>query len=263
MAGTGPEAYERHMVPAIFGPWAPLLLDLARLQPGERVLDAACGTGIVARLARARVGTTGKITGGDLNPGMLAVARTVSEIAQPPIDWRDGNLEALPFADSEFDVVLCLQGLQFTAKRNVAAAELHRVLRPGGRLVLSIWRDLEHCPYMVAITGALEDRLGVEASRRMAAPCSLGSAAELRALLSNAGFQDIHIRIDVLPMRIPDLDEFLPGQFVASPLAADIAALGERARTALFDDIAHRLLPHMDEGGLAAPFEAHSISARR
>jgi hypothetical protein len=97
----------------------------------------------------------------------------------------------------------------------------------------------------------------------MAAPCSLGSAAELRALLSNAGFQDIHIRIDVLPMRIPDLDEFLPGQFVASPLAADIAALGERARTALFDDIAHRLLPHMDEGGLAAPFEAHSISARR
>lgn len=205
----------------------------------------------------------GRSPAADLNPGMLSMARTVSEIAQPPIDWRERNLEALPFADAEFDAVLCLQGLQFTTKRNVAAAELHRILQRRGRLVLSVWRDPEHCPYAVAITDALKVRLGVEAGRRMAAPCSLGSAAELRAPLRNVGFQDVYIRIDVLPMRVPDPDEFLPEQFVASPLAADIAALGESARTELFDDIVHRLLPHIDDGGLAAPFEAPSIAARR
>ena len=74
MTGSGPEAYEHHLVPAIFAPWAAVLLELARLQPGERVLDAACGTGVVARAAMARVGTAGKVTGVDLNPGMLEVA---------------------------------------------------------------------------------------------------------------------------------------------------------------------------------------------
>ena len=260
---SGPDAYERHMVPAIFGPWASLLVGLARLQPGERVLDAACGTGIVARLANADIGMAGQVVGVDLSAGMLAVARRVSASAQPPIDWRDGNLEALPLADGEFDVVLCQHGLQFVPMRGVAVAELHRVLRPGGRLALAAWRDLQHCPYMVVITGVLADHLGAEAGHRMAAPCSLSKAAELQTLLSAAGFREIQVRIEVLPMRIADLARFLPCQFAATSLAADIAALDDRARAALFEDIVRRLAPHMDDYGLAIPFEAHLITALR
>jgi ubiquinone/menaquinone biosynthesis C-methylase UbiE len=263
MTGSGPESYERHMVPAIFAPWATVLLDLARLQPGERVLDAACGTGIVARLALTHVGATGKVTGVDLNPGMLAMARTVSVVGEPCIVWREGNLEALPFADGEFDVVLCQQGLQFAPQRAAAVRELYRVLRAGGRLVVSVWRDMQHCPYMVAITSTLADHVGLEASQRMAAPCSLGSADELRGLVKHAGFKDIRLRIDVLPMRVTSLEAFLSGQFVASPIAADIGALDENARVAFFDDIKHRLLLYMDDGGLAVPFEAHSVIAYR
>jgi ubiquinone/menaquinone biosynthesis C-methylase UbiE len=263
MTGSGPEAYERHLVPAIFAPWARLLLELARVQPGERVLDAACGTGVVARAAMARVGTTGHVTGVDLNPGMLEVARAAAAEAGQAIAWQEGNLEALPFADGSFDVVLCQQGLQFCPDKAAAVAELCRVLRDGGRLALSVWRDIRHFPYMVALTSALADHVGAEASQRMSAPCSFGSADALRDVIKQGGFKEVQIRIDVLPVRVRSLQAFLPAQFVASPVAADVGALDEPARVAFFDDIRRRLLPYMDDAGLAVPFEAHSVTASR
>jgi SAM-dependent methyltransferase len=255
MTGSGPEAYEHHLVPAIFAPWATVLLELARLQPGERVLDAACGTGVVARAATLRVGATGQVTGVDLNPGMLEVARSVSGEAGQLIAWREGNLEALPFADGAFDVVLCQQGLQFCPDKAAAVAELRRVLREGGRLALSVWRDIRHFPYILALASALADHVGAEASQRMSAPCSFGSADGLRALMKQGGFKDVQLRIDVLATRVPSLEAFLPAQFVASPIAADVGALDERARAALFADLERRLL--------AVPFEAHSVIASR
>lgn len=89
----------------------------------------------------------------------------------------------------------------------------------------------------------------------------LGNADELRQLMKNAGFKDVQVHIDILPMRVTSLEEFLPGQFIASPIAADIGVLDESARVAFFDDIKHRLLPYMDDGGFAVPFETHTIIA--
>jgi ubiquinone/menaquinone biosynthesis C-methylase UbiE len=261
MTGSGAEAYERHLVPAIFAPWAALALELAELRPGERVLDAACGTGIVARLARSRVGATGKVTGVDLNPGMLEVARRSSEQEAPSIAWLKGDLEALPFTAGEFDVVLCQQGLQFAANKAAVLGELHRVLREGGRLILSVWRDLQHCPYMVALTSALRDHVSPDASQRMSAPCSLASADQLKELMRQGGFQHVQVRIDVLPARISALEPFLVGQFLASPIAADIGALDESGRGTLLDEI--QLRPYLDDSGLVVPFEAHTITASR
>ena len=263
MAGSGPESYEHHMVPALFAPWATLLVEQARLQSGERVLDAACGTGIVARLALSRVGAAGQVTGVDLNPDILAVARIVSEEGGSLIDWREGNVEALPFADGEFDAVLCQQGLQFFPNKTAAVHELYRVLQEEGRLVVSVWRDLPYCPYMAAITSALVAHVGAEASQRMSAPCAFGSAEALQALMCNAGFKDVHLRIATLPMRVPALETFLAGQFIASPIAAHIDALDESTRGMFFDEIKRRLRPYMDDGSLAVPFEAHLVIAYR
>src|SRR5215467_16225877 len=89
--GNAAEIYERHMVPAIFGPWAEDLLVLAAPQAGERVLDVACGTGVVARLAAQRVSPSGTVVGLDLNPGMLTVARTPRLPPGAQIEWREGN----------------------------------------------------------------------------------------------------------------------------------------------------------------------------
>ncbi|TJW75951.1 MAG: methyltransferase domain-containing protein, partial [Mesorhizobium sp.] len=99
-----PEMYERWLVGPLFRPWAEVTFDEVKLAPGHRVLDIACGTGIVARVARERLGAAGYVAGIDISPDMLAVARGVA----PDIDWRAGNALALPLGDGEqFDVVVC------------------------------------------------------------------------------------------------------------------------------------------------------------
>jgi SAM-dependent methyltransferase len=135
--GSAAETYERYMVPAIFGPWAEDLLALAMPTPGERVLDVACGTGVVARLVAQRVAPTGTVVGFDLNPGMLAVARTLPLPQGAKIEWREGNVSAMPFPDASFDLTLCQQGLQFFPDRSAALREMRRVLAPRGRLALA------------------------------------------------------------------------------------------------------------------------------
>jgi SAM-dependent methyltransferase len=135
--GSAPENYERFFVPAIPAPLATELIDIAALRPGERVLDVACGTGVVARLAAERVGATGTVAGIDLNPGMLAVARSVT----PPgmvIEWHQSSAEAMPLPDEAFDVVLCKMGIQFVPDKLAALREMQRVLAPGGRLIINV-----------------------------------------------------------------------------------------------------------------------------
>jgi ubiquinone/menaquinone biosynthesis C-methylase UbiE len=114
------------MVPALFATYAASLIAQAALQPGERVLDAACGTGIVPRMAAPHVGETGHVTGLDLNAGMLEVARKGPTLHGAPITWQEGNLEALPFGEATFDVVLCQQGLssvRIVLRRSARCAE--------------------------------------------------------------------------------------------------------------------------------------------
>jgi ubiquinone/menaquinone biosynthesis C-methylase UbiE len=120
-----PEKFEQALVGPLFRSWAELILEDVQLAVGDRLLDIACGTGIVARLGKERLGDSGKVVGIDLSPAMLAVARQVAA----DIDWREGDAGALPLRDDEqFDVVVCQQGLQFFPDRAAAAREMHRAL---------------------------------------------------------------------------------------------------------------------------------------
>jgi ubiquinone/menaquinone biosynthesis C-methylase UbiE len=139
--GSVPDNYERHLVPSIFGPWARDLVVAANLRSGERVLDIACGTGIVARTAARNIGSSSSVVGLDLSGPMLAAARSAAAHENVTIEWREGSAVDLPLADAAFDVVFCQQGLQFFPDRAAALSEMYRVLTPGGRLVLSIWEE--------------------------------------------------------------------------------------------------------------------------
>jgi SAM-dependent methyltransferase len=99
VGGGAPEIYERELVPAVFGVWAPILVELAQPSSGERIVDVACGTGIVARIAAKRVGPTGAVVGIDLNPGMLSVARSVASTDREsggPLQWQEASADKLP-----------------------------------------------------------------------------------------------------------------------------------------------------------------------
>src|SRR5262249_54504818 len=132
-------AYETLFVPALFQQWAPMIADAAKIKIGDRVLDIACGTGVLAREAAARTGQSGHVAGLDPHAGMLAVARGLS----PEIAWREGTAEALPFPDCTFDVVVCQFGLMFFSDRDKAIHEMLRVMVPGGRCAVAVWDAVE------------------------------------------------------------------------------------------------------------------------
>ena len=130
------EVYESEFVPALFGRWAPHLVEAAEVAPGRSVLDVACGTGVVAREAARR--TRARVVGIDVNPGMLAVARRV----EPGIEWLEADAVALPFADGSFDTVLCQASLMFVPEPERALGEMARVVAPGGTVGVQVWDRL-------------------------------------------------------------------------------------------------------------------------
>jgi ubiquinone/menaquinone biosynthesis C-methylase UbiE len=262
LSGNAPEAYERYIIPALFGEWAQDLIETAALRGGERVLDLACGTGVAARYAASVVGRTGQVVGVDVNEGMLSMARTVPPPPGTAMKWQQGDAAALPLPTAAFDVVLCQQGLQYFPQRAAALQEIARVLVPGGRLVFSVWRPLERQPFFVALVDALESHVSADVSALQRAAFTLGDADELRRLLTAAGFRTPYLRLVVKLMRAPSLAEYLPGFLAATPMAGAVAAMDEAARTALFQDLQGRLRPYVDDTGLAVPMECHVVVAQ-
>lgn len=133
-------ADEALFVPALFGQWAPKVADAAQIQPGQRVLDVGCGTGILAREIASRIGSVGRVAGIDPSPGMRAVAKRLA----PAVEWREGVAESLPFPDRSFEAVASQFALMFFADRRQALREMLRVLTPGGRLAIAVWDSLDN-----------------------------------------------------------------------------------------------------------------------
>jgi ubiquinone/menaquinone biosynthesis C-methylase UbiE len=255
------EAYERYLATA-FSPWADALTAAAELVPGERVLDVACGTGIVARHAARRVGPTGSVVGVDVNDAMLAVARTVSTDARPPIEWREGDAANLPFPDRHFDAVFCQQAVQFFSAPLTALREMRRLLAAGGRAAISVCRPIEFCPEYQTLADALERWVGAEAAAMMRSPFSRWSVAELKALVASAGFERVRVRIEVASLRYPSAAEFLRREAASSPLAGAIGTLDAKRRTELIRALAAALADHADDDGVVCGVEAYVVMAR-
>lgn len=242
--------------------WAKALVAVAKLQPGQRVLDVACGTGVVARKAAIGLGGSGNVSGLDSDPGMIRVAKQYAEKEHAPfIDWQCGDALRLPFPDEQVDVVLCQQGLQFFPDKQAALREMSRVLVRGGRLAISVWRGLDRSPFLAVLSEVLGRYLGPEISQLFQATCSLPRREDLRHLLKAAGFNHIHIRLESKVARHPSFLPFLHGYISVFPFAARIAALPETDQAGMFGDITTALGAFMDDDGLAVPMESHLLTA--
>ena len=182
-------AYEELFVPAIFGQWTPLVLAAAQVKPGQRVLDVACGTGVLAREASRQVGPTGHTTGLDISPGMLAAARRIA----PAIDWKQGEAGDLPFPDGSFDAVVSQFGLMFFPERVEALQEMLRVLAPGGRIAVAVFDSLDNIPAYADEVILLERTAGAEAAEALRAPFVLGDKSLLFELAEDAGLGSIEV----------------------------------------------------------------------
>jgi ubiquinone/menaquinone biosynthesis C-methylase UbiE len=247
----------------LFAPGAQYLVELAAPGPGERVLDVACGTGIVARRAVSRVGSRGKVVGVDINEGMLEVARKVSADIYPAIEWHQGDATDMPLPDRAFDVVFCQQGLQFVPDRPAALGEMHRVLVQNGHLALSVLRSIEHNPGYRLLAEPLEWHVGPDAGAMMRSPFTSLSVDELRDLITGAGFRDVRIFLGVAPVRYPSIEEFLRWEGASSPLAGPIGMLRDDVREALIRDVSEALRTYTDDEGIVFHTETYLAAVRR
>lgn len=258
LVGNAPEVYETELVPAIFEPWATLLVAKAALREGERVLDVACGTGVVTRLVPPQVGITGQVIGLDLNPGMLNRARLSPPPDGPAVEWREGDAGALPFGVATFDVVFSQLGFQYFPDRHQAAREMYRVLKPEGRLIVMVWRGLAHSPGFAALAAALERHVSSSAAAVMRAPFVFGdSTDELRALLAQAGFRRILVSADVRMVRFPSPGAFVQYQVAGSPLTTHVAEVSDADRDEMIREVSTAMQPYVNDEGLAFPVEGH------
>lgn len=256
--GARAELYERFLVPAFGEPVARRLLRSARLQPGERVLDVGCGTGIAARLAAAEVGPSGAVVGIDPDLEMLDVARTAP--APAGIGWRQGTAEDLPVADASIDVAVGSLSLQFVPDVAAALRRIHRALVPDGRAAFATAGPTP--PPFAALAEVLGRHLGPAAGGFVQRVFSLADAPSLQQVAAESGFEAgceaVHVTLHLGPPA-----DFLWRYVNATPLRAAAAGLDAAGRAGLEREVVGRWAPFTEAGELVAEPRILITTARR
>jgi SAM-dependent methyltransferase len=251
------EAYEAAFVPSLFAHLAPVLIDAAGVTAGDRVLDVACGTGIVARTAAERAGPAGHVVGLDRNEAMLTVARRV----RPDLEWRQGDAAALPFPDGWFDVALCQSGLMFVPDPIEAVRELGRVVRPGGRVAVQVWSSLDRQYGFQPLADAVARHAGPDAVALISTYFRLGDREQFTGHFTLAGLRVTDVRTLPVTVRAPSVDDYITTEVASTPLIDRIS--GDVYRR-IREEAGAGLARYTDAtGALALPLEAYLVAARR
>lgn len=257
----GPEVYELCWVRAQMSRCAEELVAATDVAAGDRVLDIACGTGVVARRAAARSGAGRNVTGTDVNSAMLEAAERFATAEKlTDITWIECDAAAMPLPDAAFDVALCQQGLQFMPDKARAMAEMARVLRPGGRVGLTVWKT--RAPIGAAFATVLDREFGPGTTAPWEQIYSLGDRDRLHALAEGAGYRDVHVTLDVKFARHPDPETFIAGAIAGSPIAETLARLPASEQLRLVREIVAELAEYRDDDGVASPAQCLTLTAR-
>jgi SAM-dependent methyltransferase len=202
------QLYEHFFGPAIFRPLSAHVIAHAAPRRGERVLDLACGTGIVARQVAELVGREGAVIGADINPAMIAAAREFSRATA--VGWIEMDATKLQLKPGTFNLVICQQGLQFFSDRLEALRRVRHGVADDGRLVVAVWQGIDQQTLMAEFA-RIEARhlqpLGVSHDE-LIAPFSLGDEAELHRVLTEGGFSRVSITDLRFEARFPGPDTF-------------------------------------------------------
>ena len=260
--GSVPENYDRYLGPLLFHRYADDLVGRLAVTPGLRVLETACGTGIVTERLARRLGAQEAIIATDLNEPMLAYARSKGTVG-PGVTWRQADATALPFETASFDAVVCQFGLMFFPDKAQGVREAWRVLRSGGAFVFNVWDSFAHNP-VVRIVHETVARIFPESPPQFyTVPFAMHDVSAVRRLLEAGGFEDVDWeRVDGVG-ESPSSSDAVRGLIEGNPIYQTIMERRPSARAEIEAAVAAKLAATLGERPLRAPLRAIFFSGRR
>lgn len=234
------------------------VLGAARLATGERVIDVACGTGMVTLPAASAVGPTGHVLATDISQRMIDdTAKRAAELGLAHVAVQRSDAENLGDL-APFDVALCSLGLMYVPSPAVALAEMARVLRPGGRVVAAVWGDRRHCGW-AEVFRIVDARVSSDVCPMFFA---LGASGALSALAGRAGFVDIEeVRVST-ELVYDDAAAALGAAFLGGPVALAHSRFDDATRESAYDEYLASIEPYRDGAGFRVPGEFVVVAAR-
>ena len=235
------ESYDAGLVPFLFVPWAEALAEQHGPWESLSVLDLAAGTGVLSRRLGPRTGAQGLVVSADINAEMLKVAERNCQDSAGNHQFVCCSAESLICDDNSFDVVLCQQGFQFFPDKTAAAKEVNRVLKPGGKAIISTWLPVERCAYFVTICLTLEHIGEHWLSEKLRVPFDHMPREGLYASFRSAGFMHVEVteyeKVFELPGGLDQAMSFI----YSTPIAEDLRSFSPEQREYFEQEVAKRL----------------------
>ena len=224
------KSYDKILVPLLFEPWALQLIEENHPWAGKMVLDLACGTGVVTKELARHVNPNGIVIALDINHQMLDIAKSKCEEWKNHINFIEGSCESLSISNNSLDVVVCQQGFQFFPNKKTAALEIHRVLKPGGSVIISTWCSVSECEIFGAICETLEILNEKEISDMMRVPFDLLTQHDLTTPFIESSFTNIEVSTQEMSMHLEgEVDSALMVAY-ATPIAPKLKELSVKKR---------------------------------
>ena len=261
--GEIPGNYDRYLGPIFFHGYADDLAARLPVTPGMRVLETACGTGIVTRRLADRIRGHGSLVATDLNEAMIAYGRANVPGGPGLVEWQPADATKLPFPDGSFDAVVCQFGLMFFPDKASGVREAFRVLKPGGRYLFNVWDAIVHNPVARIAHETVATFFPADPPTFYKVPFSLYDPEPVRALLGQAGFGEIEWTRLEKTGTSPSAADTATGLIDGNPI---LGAIMERRPEALGDvrqAVAAAIAAELGDHPVRFPLRAIVFSARR
>lgn len=252
----GAICFEHHVASPFTSPDCRELLRAARVAPGDRVLDLAAGTGVVARAAARRIGRRGRVVAMDPSGSLLGYGRQIaaSDTVTAEIVFQKGDPGSLPFEDEAFDVILYQQALRRPLTEPAILDEIRRVLRPGGRIAFALLRDIGHSPFHHALARTIQRYGAAAVAAVVCAPFPMDDVQSVRRTLENLEFREMRVRNRILRVRYsPLLEASVRGCLRALHLGHWYQRLPPADRSEFLREVAQALAAYRDARGFGIP----------